>query len=448
MSRSRYNQSLAAYASDEAALEAARREHCFEYYCCPTSSNALNYWTGLGTCVAPCFQPITPCYTDINCMPGSFSDPSIRQSFVAKNLVSNVPLISPNQGVAVMPLVRPLEVTPTTLDPNLLDCWGLVIANDSLWVANGGTGRITCYTLVGAVLPTTVNVFGPFGGIAQPTGLAQNKSFESFVINNGPIEGSASLLVCTQDGTIHGYNSSVNLVDSVMLYNGSRNNDVYTGIAVANIFTNRNIGVGGPVQFQISRLRNHLYVCDFFNQRILSFDRDMQLYEDFLFIDEDSNDPIPEDYSPYNVAVISELIYVTYAKQNPRQPQYAFSEEGAGFVSIFTPEGIFLKRFHSRGPLNAPWGICLAPSVFGYPAGSIMIGNQGNGMVNVFDPDGRRLSFLGESFSVPIFFNGLRSLVVAPNNQSVYWTATADNLLTAKVGSIFSRTVAQQAHYL
>jgi uncharacterized protein (TIGR03118 family) len=439
MSRSRYNVAAAIYAGDEAALEAERREHCLEFYGAQGSYYGY-YWPGPN----PYFQSINLCRPENQHGPASLLDPSIRQSFAAKKIVSNVPLISPNQGQATMPLVKPLSVTPTILDPNLLNPWGLVIANDTLWVANGGTGRITCYNLVGAILPTTVNVFGPFGGIAQPTGLAQNKSFESFIINNGPIEGSASLLVCTQDGTIHGYNSSVNLVDSVMLYNGSRNNDVYTGIAVANIFINRMIGGAGLAQYRVTRLTNHLYVCDFFNQRVMAFDQEMRILEDFTFIDEDSNNPIPEDYAPYNVAVISELIYVTYAKQNPRQPQYAYSEQGGGYVSVFTPDGIFLKRFHTRGSLNAPWGICLVPSIFGYPSGSIMIGNQGDGVINIFGQDGRWLGFLGESFAVPLFFDGLRSLVVAPNNQSVYWTSTENNLLTAVVGSVFSRTAASQ----
>ena len=40
----------------------------------------------------------------------------------------------------------------------------------------------------------------------------------------------------------------------------------------------------------------------------------------------------------------------------------------------------------SRGPLNAPWGIALAPKGFGRASGDLLVGNFGDGRINAFDP--------------------------------------------------------------
>jgi len=38
---------------------------------------------------------------------------------------------------------------------------------------------------------------------------------------------------------------------------------------------------------------------------------------------------------------------------------------GNGFVDIYKPNGRFIRRFVSRGQLNAPWGVAMAPAGFG-----------------------------------------------------------------------------------
>jgi uncharacterized protein (TIGR03118 family) len=55
-------------------------------------------------------------------------------------------------------------------------------------------------------------------------------------------------------------------------------------------------------------------------------------------------------------------------------------------VDIFDTSGNLLQSFAAQGPLNAPWGVALAPIGFGYYAGNILIGNFGDGRINVFNP--------------------------------------------------------------
>jgi uncharacterized protein (TIGR03118 family) len=59
---------------------------------------------------------------------------------------------------------------------------------------------------------------------------------------------------------------------------------------------------------------------------------------------------------------------------------------GNGFVDVFAPNGDLLQRLASRGRLNSPGAVTLAPSTFGVSGGNILVGNFGDGRINVFDP--------------------------------------------------------------
>ena len=55
---------------------------------------------------------------------------------------------------------------------------------------------------------------------------------------------------------------------------------------------------------------------------------------------------------------------MTYAKQDA-DAEDDVAGPGNGFVDVFDTGGTLLRRFAARGPLNAPWGIALAPQGFG-----------------------------------------------------------------------------------
>ena len=46
---------------------------------------------------------------------------------------------------------------------------------------------------------------------------------------------------------------------------------------------------------------------------------------------------------------------------------------------------MLIERVASRGRLNAPWGIALAPAGFGEFRNTLLIGNFGDGHINAFD---------------------------------------------------------------
>ena len=71
---------------------------------------------------------------------------------------------------------------------------------------------------------------------------------------------------------------------------------------------------------------------------------------------------IPNGYAPFNIQNVENNLFVTYAKVGSDGRSAA--GRGDGFVNIYRSNGRFLRRFASRGVLNAPWGVSLAPTSF------------------------------------------------------------------------------------
>lgn len=332
-----------------------------------------------------------------------YQDPACAMGFTIQKIVSNIPLLARN------------------LDVNALDPWGIMIVRDVVWVANTGSGLITSYDLLGRPLLPVINVFGPLINIAQPTGIVFNCDIFAFPIWCGPINGPSNILIATRDGTINGYNFDIDPDNSILLIDNSNDNCVYTGLAI---------------------YETTLYVADFYNQKIDVYNGLLEKIKIFPFVDECLDDPMPPDFAPFNVVNICDLIYVTYAKQNPFDNQFQFPGIGNGYVNIFTLGGIFVKRFVSRGVLNTPWGLTLIPSWFGYPAGSIMISNFGDGTINIFDSCGKYLGAMRDGCNNNICIEGIRGLANNPNYDRVlYWTCSANNLRDAFVGTIYTRSI-------
>ena len=89
-------------------------------------------------------------------------------------------------------------------------------------------------------------------------------------------------------------------------------------------------------------------------------------------------------------------LWVTYAKQDtPKHDPVAGA--GRGFVNIF---GNLLRRFATRGVLDAPWGVVLAPRHFGQFSNDILIGNFGDGKISAWDPKTRPCAEAGIATAV------------------------------------------------
>ena len=75
---------------------------------------------------------------------------------------------------------------------------------------------------------------------------------------------------------------------------------------------------------------------------------------------------LPDEYSPYNIQAIGDSLCVMYAKLKTDEPERRTRSGRAefGYVSVFSTDGTFGRRFASQGTLNIPWGVTIAPSSF------------------------------------------------------------------------------------
>jgi len=124
---------------------------------------------------------------------------------------------------------------------------------------------------------------------------------------------------------------------------------------------------------------NFLYANDFVNGRIDVFDKNFQPV-DMPFIDPG----LPAGYGPFGIQNIAGHLFVTYAKQSGGDDEVA--GQGLGFVDEFATDGTFEARVATRGQLNAPWGLAMAPANFGRFSGDLLVGNFGDGTINAYAP--------------------------------------------------------------
>jgi uncharacterized protein (TIGR03118 family) len=274
---------------------------------------------------------------------------------------------SPHGSLAVQQvnLVSDVPGQAALLDPDLVNPWGLSLgAATPLWVSNEGTSSSTLYSSApGAITATkvpTVRVTVP-----HPTGQVNNPG-TGFVLSNGTVSAPARFIFATLTGQIAAWGPPVSPLLGAAEIKATVPGAVYTGLAIAT-------AKGG----------DQLYAANFAKGRIDVFNSMFQKTTQPWWAFRDSH--LPKGYSPFNVQSLNGKIFVAYAKVDPATGDEA-AGKGLGFVDEYTVDGRLVDRIASRGTLNAPWGLAIAPTSWGKLAGSLLIGNFGDGRVNVVKP--------------------------------------------------------------
>jgi uncharacterized protein (TIGR03118 family) len=327
--------------------------------------------------------------------------------------------------------------TATTIDANLSNPWGLVTAPGlPFWIADNnsnlaslysGTGQIETSAVAGSN-DTGIAIPASAAGVpANPTGQVFNGN-GGFLISTSKGQETALFIFSGEGGTIAAWakdsgSAAVTAYDDGV-GNGT-NHAVYKGLAS---------GVVNGASF--------LYATDLHNNKIdvfdTSFSKPASMQGKFI-------DPtMPAGFVPFGIAALNGQLYVTYAMQDAAMHDEV-TGAGLGYVDVFDFSGNFISRFASAGALNAPWGIALAPAGFGSFAGNLLIGNFGDGTINIFAPDGTSLATPvgpmtvnnGAVFAVP----GLWSLVFGDGDSdkpvtTLFYTAGFANQTDGVFGSI------------
>jgi uncharacterized protein (TIGR03118 family) len=273
-------------------------------------------------------------------------------------------------GYSVTNLVSNQAGKAKNQDPQLINAWGVSYApGGDFWVSDNGTGVSTLYNAQGQKQSLVVTIPGSSGGTGSPTGQLYNSTTD-FVISQSGHSGAAVFLFATFDGTISGWNPSVNATEAVIGVNNT--GAWYTGLAA---------GVNGGANF--------LYAADNLNNKVDVYNGSFTLVNSF------TDSSLPAGSAPYNVANINGQLYVTFT-----------NSAGTGVVDIFTTAGTKVKTFATGGTLRSPWGVALAPKNFGPASNTILVGDEGDGRINAFNATTGKLA--GESSAIT---SGLWALI-------------------------------------
>lgn len=255
-------------------------------------------------------------------------------------------------------------MAPAT-DPVLNNPWGVAFfPNQPFQMANNQGGTSRAYDRNGVSMGSFV-VPSPRGSSnpSTPTGIVAN-------IINGVVAGfnvnrKTSLFIFdTEDGTISGWNGVD--PDAILAVDNSASGAVYKGMALVendsgDFVLATNFNSGDVEAYGPSFVHTALFGTPFVDPTL------------------------PAGFAPFGIHVITNnQVVVTYAQQDAlkHDPIHA---PGAGFVSLFDANGVFIRRIASQGTLNAPWGAAIAPATFGSFPGALLIGNFGDGTTNAFN---------------------------------------------------------------
>lgn len=277
------------------------------------------------------------------------------------------------------------------IDINLVNAWGIAFnPNTFVWIADNGTGVATLYDGAGLPQSLVVTIPPPLNGTgpSTPTGIVFNSSSD-FVVTKGVVSSASVFIFATEDGTISGWAPSVDAKNAILMVDNSAS-AVYKGLVIA---------ANGTAHF--------LYATDFHNAKIDVFDASFNnVTRSGSFSDPD----IPDGFAPFGIRNIDGDIYVTYARQDIHKHDDV-KGRGLGFVNVFDPDGNLIRRVASRGKLNAPWGLAVAPAGFGKFSNRLLVGNFGDGRINAFDvATGKSMGTLQKSPGRDLKIDGLWGL--------------------------------------
>ena len=314
----------------------------------------------------------------------------LADSFVQTNLVANTP------GIAAH------------TDPNLVNPWGVSFtATSPFWISDQGSGLATLYDGAGNINSLVVSVPGG-GPPSGPTGTVANSAGgTNFAVSPGV---ASHFLFDTLNGTIAAWGGGTAATTEVTTPGA-----VYTGLSLASS--------GGS---------NYLYAADSTGS-IRVFNSSYQP----VSLPGGFTDPNAiGGYVPFNIQLIGSSLYVTYAKLGPGGTALP-----GGYVDIFDTAGNFVQRLATGGPLDAPWGITLAPSTFGPYGNDLLIGNFGDGEIDAYSTLGVFLGTLDGANGQPLVNDNLWALDFRTggtndNPDALYFTAGIDNQQGGLFGEI------------
>jgi uncharacterized protein (TIGR03118 family) len=379
--------------------------------------------------------------------------------------------LPPGGTVMQTNLVSDLPGVAAVTDPNLVNPWGISESSASpFWISDNNSGLSTLYQVPGAstpasIVPLVVSIPTPVsltGG--APTGTVFNSASGAFTLTGvdktgAPASASAAFLFDTEDGTIVGWNPGVGSTAAnagtaaVIAVDNSGNNftnpdpnqqtgAVYKGMTLATSTT--------PILSGDAASTALLYATNFRAGTVEVYGANFKPATGLpagAFRDPN----LPRGYAPFGIQLLSGKVYVTYALQDAAKHDDV-GGLGHGFVDVYNLDGTpglpgGNVRLVSRGLLDSPWGLAIAPTGFaGITAPNsdpvLLVGNFKDGFINAYDSStGAFLGPLKDPDGEPIVIDRLWALQVGNGGRgglanTVYFTAGVFDETHGLLGSL------------
>ncbi|WP_242917146.1 TIGR03118 family protein [Pontibacter liquoris] len=288
------------------------------------------------------------------------------------------------------------EYNAQRVDSKFVNGWGIAFSPTGvIWPNAEGTGLSFIYKDDGTELRGPVAIPSPDGAKGgHPSGIVFNGT-NGFKLPNGD---PARFIFDGTDGVISAWNGG----DEAVRVKDNSSKAAYTGLAMA-----------------ADGNKNYLYAANFKSRKIEVYDSNFKRVEGKKFEDPD----LPDGYAPFNIQSIGDKLYVMYAKVGSNGEEAAGA--GNGYVDIYTPNGHLVRRFASKGTLNAPWGVAQAPDGFlmyenkdiEAPHNAILVGNFGDGHISVYTSGGEYIGQL-KSGGKTLVIDGLWAIMFPPSSAS------------------------------
>jgi uncharacterized protein (TIGR03118 family) len=327
--------------------------------------------------------------------------------------VSAVASAQTGNSYQVTNLISDGSVTASVTDPNLINPWGIGIGS-TVWISGQKSGLEIVSTATGTE-KFDVNIPPTSGsGLGQPTGVIFSGAATGFML---PVGAAPTFLFATKDGTISGWNAvlGTNASTAQIVVNNGASDGSYTGLALLNnsagtYLLASNFGQASDIE---------VYDTSF---------KPVKLAGNF------SDPKLPAGYSPFSVHVLGNQVFVAYALRSTTTTNgvTAFKQTvgaGDGILDVFDLNGNFVATAVNGGNLNAPWGVAMAPSTYGVFSGDLLVGNFGDGVINVYNPT--TYAFLGQlidSTGKAIANPSLWEIVFGTSNATPPGTGDPDTL--------------------
>ncbi|MFF1344096.1 TIGR03118 family protein [Streptomyces sp. NPDC058290] len=331
-----------------------------------------------------------------------------------------------HHGFREIDLVSDIPGRAEATDPNLGNPWGLVTDRaGELLVADNHTDKATTYS--GGQKGKPVRILDrvvSFPTDGAPTGVVRNDG-DDFEFSAFGRTGPARFLFAGEHGDLFAYNPDVSGTDAIPV--AHEDSDSETAIFKGLELIKGDDRDGKDAKHEDRRHERgepSVLVANFRDARVDVFDEDFNLVPpNGAFRDSG----LPAGYAPFNIKEIDSKVFVTYALQDADKEDDV-AGPGNGFIDVFSTEGKLLKRFASQGVLNAPWGLEVAPKGFGKFAGDLLVGNFGDGRINVFDrhtgkPKGHLEDREGNPIEIPGLWGLQRGTDKSGGRESVWFAA-------------------------